>query len=120
MKIKDMKEMIESRKNLVGFLHFSEILKIEGIVGNAFKAGNKSFKRLSNEIITMYKCKKISNKKVSEALDIIFKANTHFRIESHRHDAYGSILEYDIAQKAYLFMKKGSYREFLQLNSYID
>lgn len=119
MKLTEMRESKECRKNLTGFLHFSDISKLNELFNNHYDVDKKSFFEICDKAIDLYQSKVLSNKTVSEIFEVLENKNRHFRIESHRIDNCGAIFEYDENQKAYLFLKRGTQREFNQLNHYL-
>jgi len=119
MKLSEMKEAKICRNDLVGFLHHSDISKLNTLFDDVYKITSKdSFYDLCDQAINAYSNKQLSNKIVSEIFDVLTQQNKSYRIESHRYAA-GSIFEYDADQRAYLFLKKGTRREFNSLNTYI-
>ena len=115
MKASEMKSIRDGRENLVGFLHISDIIKINDLFDGQYDVNEASFFEICNAAITLYNNKGVSNKDVSAIFEILKLENTSFRIESHRYEL-GSIFEYSVNRKAYLFSHKGNYRDFNALN----
>lgn len=116
MKIQILRDMINCRSNAIGFLHITDIKQIEEIAGIECKS--KSFRCIAAEAFTMYDLKKISNKRLTKVVEILCENNSQFLTESHRYEN-GKIFKWCDVNKAYIFMKLGSKKEFNRLNSYI-
>lgn len=121
MKTSEMIEIKNSRINVTAFLHFTEIKLLDEQLDQWYSVSESkpSFHRLCDEIISLYRDKKISNKKASKIFEVLISIMIPLRKESHRFDN-GKIYEYSAEHRAYLFLKKGSYKEFTKLNHYID
>jgi hypothetical protein len=115
----EMNDIRNTRQNLTGFLHFTDIAKLNELFNAHVTVNKQSFLEIADKALELYSAKLLSNKVVSEIFNILKEANKSFRTESHRHDC-GSIFEYSPQHNAYIFSKKGTYREFKALNHYID
>lgn len=74
MKLVEMKKIKESRENIIGFLHHTEIAKINELLVD-FDADKKNFYDVCDEVLAQYQAKKISNKQASQIFDILMTAN---------------------------------------------
>jgi len=115
MKASEMKSIRYGRENLVGFLHISDIIKINDLFDGQYDVKEASFFGICDAAIALYNNKSVSKKDVSAIFEILKLQNTSFRIESHRYEV-GSIFEYSVEYKAYFFSHKGNYRDFNALN----
>lgn len=122
MKIIVMQQIRDSRKNLIGFLHHTDISKIKALTG--CNPSGKAFYTVCDEIFSLYNAGVASNKEVSEAFDILARSNTRFRTERFRNDGCGSIFKYSTEHNAYVFYCKGTARTLKNLNTehgeYVD
>jgi len=119
MKLKEMKEIKESRKNMIGFLHMSDENEINSLLNKWGNITKKPFWNACDIVIEAYKNKNISNRIASKIFDIFADSNRYFRTESHRFEC-GKIYEYSKSQNAYIFLKMGTKKEFNKLNHYMD
>lgn len=111
MKLIEMKNIAETRENLIGFLHHSEIATINQNLVN-FDADKKSFDEICNTALEQYQDKAITNRKASLVFEILASANKQFKTERYRHNsATHEIYEYSQTNEAYIFIKKGGQRE---------
>ncbi len=117
MKKEHMHSIKESRKNLIGFLHFTDQVKLIDLLGSDYS--KLSFHDFCDKVIELQQDKKINNKAASEAFEMLAEANTSFRTESHRFES-GKIFEYNENAKGHVFLKIGTKKEFNSLNHYID
>ena len=110
-----------SRRNSIGFLHSSDENAIDGLLGKWYSIVKfrPSFYELCDKVMDLYKSKCIDNKTASRIFEIARESNSRFRTESHRFEN-GTIYYYDLNADAYLFLKKGTIREFNKINTYID
>lgn len=116
MKITEMNYIRDSRENIVGFLNVVDIVKIEKLTNN--RVGSNYYDSC-NLIINAYESGSITNAAASKSLAILRDNNPNLRKESHRIGADHSIYEYCPNADAYVFLKKGTLREFNQLNRYL-
>ena len=114
----EMNEIKMSRENRIGFLHHSDITKIDELSDNLISCAGMSHNELCDAVIELYDSKQIKNKAASAIFEIIKTENTSYRTESHRM-MNGQIFEYNEHHGAYVFMKKGSRREFNIMNHYL-
>ena len=114
MKLSTIQTMILSRKNVIAFLHMSDITKLNILLST--DVAKMSFNEISAIIIAKYKNKEISNKKMCTCIAIILQNNDHVKKERYHFDGY-TIYEYDAENCAYLFVKEGTYKEYTQLMS---
>ena len=70
MKLNQMKAIAETRENLIGFLHHSEITAINHCLVN-FDADKKSFYEICNTALKQYQDKAISNRNASRVFEIL-------------------------------------------------
>jgi len=111
MKITEIKEMIQVRSDAVGFLHMSDIVKIEQILKKIDEDVITSLDKLSfNNICD--KLLKIRNRKtqknIDKIFDILFEENINFKEERYRYDSStNSIYQFSKEKKAYIFIKNG-------------
>lgn len=119
MKLTEMKYEAESREDVIGFLHHSDITKLNEIFNEWYTVNQKSYTSICDKTIFLYESKALSNKKASLIFKILTDSNKMYRVESHRHDNCGSIYRYDINSGHYIFLKKGSVTEFNRLNHFI-
>lgn len=114
MKLIEMKNIAETRENLIGFLHFSEIQAInENLNTNVDKM---DFDSICSIAIKQYQDKAITNRKASLVFDILANANKQFKTERYRYNsATHEIYEYSQANEAYIFIKKGNQSELKNL-----
>jgi len=115
MKLQDMKQIKESRKNITDFL--SDENEINNLLNKNIT--KKSFYEVCDIVIDAYKNKHITNRIASKIFDMLAESNRYFRIESHRFE-YGKIFEYSKHYNAYIFLRRGTEKEFNKLNHYID
>lgn len=114
-----MVEISKNRNNLVGFLHMSDIAKLDELFDNHFKVDKKSFSEICDAALNAYDSKSISNKSASNIFEILSTENTSLKIESHRFEDH-KIYEYDVDTGSYMFLKRGPRFEFNKLNSYLS
>ncbi len=115
MRLIDMKNIAETRENLIGFLHHSEIAAINQNLVN-FDADKKSFDDICNTALEQYKNKTINNRQASRVFEILASANKQFKTERYRYNsATHEIYEYSKAHDAYIFIQKGGQRELYAL-----
>jgi len=103
MKISQMQNIRNCRKNVIGFLHHTDIAKINDLTG--FDASGKSFYEVCDGVLSLYAAKVASNKEASAAFEILAAENTNFRTENFRVNC-GDILKYSEQHKAYVFFQK--------------
>ncbi len=115
----EMMEVKASRHNLTGFLHFTDIAKLNILFNGMFNVSKESFDDICDKALELKASKLLSHKKVSDIFDILQEANKSFRAESHRIDACHAIFEYNESDNNYYFMKKGTQREFNALVHYL-
>jgi hypothetical protein len=118
MKISEMKEAVKNRENLTGFLHIYQIKLLNKLFDGYYNVSDKSYREIANKVVELYEAKKLSNKQASMIFTILMNENTNFKTESHRFKN-GEIFEYSADNNCYIFLKKGSKKEFDKLNHYI-
>ena len=121
MKIQHAIEIRNSRKNVMAFLHHSDISKIEDLLGQGIIVKPVVWLNLCNQVMDSYKEGKIKNRALSEIFQILMTENTAIRTETYRFEN-GNLFKYDESQKAYVFLKPCSRKDFnmLYANTYID
>lgn len=119
MKIQDMKYMAESRRDVVGFLRTSNINEINKLFDGHYDCDGKSYREIADKALALYERRAIKNKAASKIIEIISENNPRFRTESHRYQDH-NIFEWVDEQGCYLFLKKGTRREFDYMNHYVD
>jgi len=112
----EMKSIKECRDNVVGFLHITDIKKLNTLFDGVYDVDRQSFDSICDKALELYNAKALSNKIVSRIFEIVSCENSSFRVESHRFESH-SIFEY--AYGYYLFLKKGTRKEFMLLNHYL-
>ena len=121
MKLKTLKEMVERRENLIGFLHFSKITELNKIASSIivnFDAEHKSFKELSDLFFIAYAKKELSNRQLTALIEIIVDSNNQIREEAYRYNPSTHEL-YELQDDTYVFLKYSTQREFDKLNYYL-
>lgn len=115
--MKQLLECVESRHNAVAFLHFSDIILLNEMLG--VDVNKKSF----NEVVALIKESAVNTKVKRKALALVLKENGLIRTERFRFEN-GKVFEYSEDQNAYLFIGIMSRIEFNktmnQKGKYID
>jgi hypothetical protein len=119
MNINEMKAMVNCRISVIGFLHFNDKVELNELFGKWAKIETQSFKEIAEKAFELYASGLITNKTCSKIITLICENNARFRTESHRYDN-GSIFEYSNEQRAYVFIQKGTRKDFNKLVHYID
>lgn len=119
MKLADLKNMVECRHDQTGFLHISDINKLNAIFKGGFTVDGKGFKEVCEKAFELYSQKAITNRALTKIIEVCCDSNGLFRIESHRFEK-PSIFEYDEHLNSYIFLKTGTLQEFNKLLHYID
>ncbi len=114
MKLIEMKNIAETRENLIGFLHFSEIQAINKNLNT--DVDKMDFDSICDIAIKQYQDKAITNRKASQVFEILANANKQFKTERYRYNsATHEIYEYSQVNEAYIFIKKGNQSELKNL-----
>lgn len=109
-----MKNIAETRENLIGFLHFSEIQAINKNLNT--DVDKMDFDSICDIAIKQYQDKAITNRKASQVFEILANANKQFKTERYRYNsATHEIYEYSQVNEAYIFIKKGNQSELKNL-----
>lgn len=78
MKLTEMKNIRDSRVNLIAFLHYTDIAILNALF-NGFNVNKQSFNTICNQAILLYKSKILSNKTASAIFDVLKRENTRFK-----------------------------------------
>jgi len=114
MRLTTAKQIIMSRDNAVGFLQATHILKIEKLlcVDNL----PTSYNDIITIVLDKYENKQISNKVMSECVEILTSQNPLLKTERYRFvSASNDIYEYWPTYNAYLFLQKGNKNDYKKL-----
>lgn len=109
----------------VGFLVAAEIAVVRRVLGDGAYTSATTYGDLTTELYNAREQKKISAKDFRVLAEILIAANNSIRTERFRFDsAYHKIFEFSKAQNAYVFLQKGTKRDYDELNrlkgKYID
>ena len=122
MKIQQMQAIKDTRENLIGFLHFTDINKINELI--SLDVNKMRFYDICDNVMQLYKNKQINNKVARTVFEILMNENTRFKIKTYRHDnMYDKLFQYSHYHKAYLFEKRMTTKEFRTsglANEYIE
>lgn len=121
MKIQAMKDIRDSRKDVIGFLHISDLQKIEALAG--FNAGEMSHWTICDKVLAAYDAEQINNATASEIFEILRDNNTEIRTEMYRYDEFThDLYRFNASLNCYVWIDKISAREFntRYQNEYFD
>ncbi|MEF9957392.1 MAG: hypothetical protein RR767_09360 [Acinetobacter sp.] len=120
MKIQTAIEIRNSRKNLMAFLHRSDISTIEDLLGQELKRP-VVWDDVCNQVIEAYNKKLIKNKAFSQIFEILMQENSSLRTERYRLEGK-RLYVFSESQKAYVFLKQCTSKEYNMnyANMYID
>lgn len=109
MLVQQMTEIKNSRENLIGFLHFSDISKINELLNE--NVDKLSFDQVCDLVIEKYQSKQIKNKFASEIFEILITENKALKTNKYRFDN-GKLFVFSETNNAYLFDKRITKKEF--------
>ncbi|MDO3658374.1 hypothetical protein [Acinetobacter genomosp. 15BJ] len=120
MKIQEAIEIRNSRKNVMAFLHRSDISTIEKLLGQDLNRP-VIWNDLCDQVLEAYRNNKIKNKQLSEIFELLMQSNSQLRTEKYRY-SNNSLYKYDAEQRAYIHCKPCSRKDFNlhYANIYID
>ena len=111
--------MVNCRQNQTGFLHITNIKRLNALFKGHFNVDGRGFKEVCEKAFELYSQKVITNRVLTKIVEVCCESNGLFRIESHRFEK-PNIFEYDKHLNSYIFLKTGSVQEFNKLLHYID
>ena len=115
MNLQDLKEMVECRENIVGFLHISDIMSLKD---QGIDVDGLSFEAAAAVVFDLREKKTISKNVAQEAIQLMCANNSRIKTERFRFDpAYNTIYEYCESGNSYKFYRKGSKKDFNALIS---
>jgi len=109
MNIQQMTHIKNCRENLVGFLHFTDILNINELLKSDISQLN--FYDICDLTISKYQKREISEKTASQVFEILMTENISFRTNKYRLDK-NKLFEYSESHNAYLYVRTMSKQEF--------
>ena len=119
MKITDLKELANCRKDTTDFLPAEKLDAISRIFAGRMVPEGKTFRQITDMAFELYAAKEITNYQCTAVVATCCAENSNFRTKSHRYEN-GKIYEYDSRSGAYIFKQTGSRQRFTQLKHYLD